>query len=376
MISRSNIGVLLIVLTAFPLQVQAQTIEEQKAGAQDALRDGAIDDALSILGELLDDNPEDADLLRRFAAAQAAKGDFAAAQRTIDKALALAPEDHDIQLARGNILLWQGKVAQADAQGRIVASAAPDYPGLEIFQTAVARRRAQNMVRVSSASIAQSVSRATFRGGNRQDWLTSEAALGVSLGPVTSATVQVNREERLATDTRLSLRLDNRIAGGLVYLAGSVTPESDFRERWSISTGVEKRVSASTELLLDGRYASYRGSDVGVVQAGVRQSLGGHFFATGRTINLFGGGEDYRIGGVVRLDYAPPGKTGYFVSAASYPDVEADGTRQLRGIATGIIAPVGERLTVRATAEYEQRRDSYTRKAATIGVSWRFGEAP
>jgi len=373
LISRLTIGVLLIAPTAFPLQ--AQTIEEQKASAQNALRDGAIDDALSILGELLRENPEDADLLRRLAAAQAANGDFAVAQRTIDKAHALAPGDHDIELARGNILLWQGKVAEAEAQGRIIASAAPDYPGLNAFRTAIARRRAQSRVRVSSASAAQSVSRATFRRGDQQNWLTSEAALGVSLGPVTSATVEVNREERLATDTRLSLRLDRRIAGGSVYLAASATPESDFRERWSISTGIEKRISASTDLLLDARYASYRGSDVGVVQAGVRQLLGGDFIGTVRTINLFGGGDDYQIGGTVRLDYAPPGKTGYFVSVASYPDVEADGTRQLRGIATGIIAPVGERLTVRATAEYEERRDSYSRKAATIGISWRFGEA-
>lgn len=375
MITRSTIGVLLIVLTAFPLQAQAQTIEEQKAAAQNALRDGAIDDALSILGELLRENPDDADLLRRLAAAQAAKGDLAAARRTIDKALALAPDDYDIQLARGNILLWQGKVAEAEAQGRVLASAAPDYPGLEAFRNAITRRQAQNMVRVSSASVAQSVSRATFRRGDQQDWLTSEAALGVSLGPVTSLTIQAEREERLKTDTRLSTRLGRRIAGGFVYFAGSVTPRADFRESWSVATGVEKKISGSTDLLVDGRYASYRGSDVGVVQVGIRQSLGGHFFGTVRTIHLFGGGDDYRVGGSVRLDYAPPGKAGYFLSAASYPDVEADGTRQLRGIATGIIAPLGERLTIRATAEYEQRRDSYSRKAATIGISWRFGEA-
>tara|TARA_R110002124_G_scaffold287205_1_gene471199 strand:- start:7094 stop:8224 length:1131 start_codon:yes stop_codon:yes gene_type:complete len=375
LIIRPFIRILLIILAAVPFQAHAQTIDEQKASAQNALREGAIDDALSILGKLSAENPRDADILRRLAAAQAANGDFETAQRTIDQALVLAPNDYDIQLARANILLWRDKVAEADAQGRIVASAAPDYPGLENFRTALARRRAMDMVRISSASISQSVSRATFQRGDRQDWLTSEAALGLSLGPETNLTVQAEREERLATDTRLAARLDRRITGGLIYLAGSATPKSDFRESWSISAGIEKQISSGTHLLLDGRYAAYRGSDVAIVQTGVRQSLGGHFVLTARAINLFGGGESYRIGSAVRLDYASPGKTGYFVSAASYPDVEADGTRQLRGIATGIIAPLGKHLSLRATGAYEQRRDSYSRKAVTISMSWRFGQA-
>lgn len=354
-----------------PASAKAAGVPSKPVGV--ASHEGDRDSLLRNLEDLSAGHLDDVDLLRRLAAAHAATGELEKAQQTIDRALALAPNDHDIQLARANILLWQGRLPAAEKQGQAIARSAPDYPGLDTFNAALANRRSENRARLSRASFSQSFSRVSFSQGVRQDWTGQEAGLGLSLDAATGFALQLDREQRLATDTRLSARADRRIAGGLAYFGISATPDADFRESWSVSTGVEQRLSTETQLLLDARFAAYRGSDVGVAQAGIRQALGRDLALTVRAINLFGGSETYRIGGSAKLEYAPERRTGYFASVASYPDAEVGGTRQLSSVAAGVIAPVGQHLVLRATGEYEQRRDSYTRKALTIGLGWKFG---
>ena len=360
-------------LAIVPRPASAQAAGVTSAPIAVASPEDDRDRLLRKLQDLSAKHLDDADLLRRLAAAHAASGELEKAQQTIDRALALAPNDRDIQLARANILLWQGKIPAAERQGQAVARSAPNYPGLDSFNAALANRRSENRARLGRASFSQSFSRVSFSHGVRQDWAGQEAGLGLSLDAATGFALQLDREQRLATDTRLSARADHRIAGGFAYFGISATPNADFRETWSLSTGAERRLSLETQLLLDARFAAYRGSDVGVAQAGIRQALGRDLVLTARAINLFGGGNTYRIGGSAKLDYAPEGRTGYFASVSSYPDSEIGGTRQLSGVAAGVIAPVGQHFVLRVTSEYEQRRNSYTRKALTIGLGWKFG---
>lgn len=354
-----------------PASAQAAGVPTAPVGV--ASLEGDRDRSLRDLHDLSAKHPDDADLLRQLAAAHAANGELEEAQQTIDRALALAPNDRDIQLARANILLWRGLLPAAEQQGQAIARSAPDYSGLDAFNTALADRRLENRTRLSRASFVQSFSRVSFSQGVRRNWTGQEGGLGLSLDAATGLALQLDREQRLATDTRLSARADRRIAGGFAYFGVSATPHADFRESWSVSAGAERRLSTETQLLLDARFAAYRSSDVGVAQAGIRQALGRDLALTVRAINLFGGGKTYRIGGSAKLDFAPEGRTGYFASISSYPDSEVGGTRQLRGVAAGVIAPVGRHLVLRATGEYERRRDSYTRKAMTIGFGWKFG---
>lgn len=352
----------------------AQTPRDNIARAQAALNNGSPEPAVAFRCGLAFAHPDDVDLLRRQAAAYAANGDLETAQCLIDQALFLAPNDLDIRLAHANILLWRGKLGLAETEARAVAAVAPGYPGLAELNAAIARRRAETGPRLAGASFSQEHSRASFPQVAPQTWSRQEASLAVSLDPLTSIALSAEREERLTTDTRLSARLDKRVAGVRFYLAGSVTPEADFREEWSVSTGADYALSRGTGVLLDLRYAAYNTGDVATAQLGVRQSLGKDFSVTARAINLIGGGTDYRIGGAVRFDYAPDRRIGYFLGAASYPDTEVDGTRQMQTVAAGVVAPLGDHLTVRFSGEYERRSASYSRKVMTLGISWRFDE--
>ena len=351
---------------------EAQVAPRPESKAQPLGSTGDVADTRATLEARVAERPEDADALRRLAAADAAAGDLKAARRHIDRALLLAPQDLDIQLARANILLWSGQLEAASRQGDAIAAVAPDYPELAAFQSTLAKRRAESLLRISSLSFSQQVSRATYTDGSWQTWSAQDAAVAIRFGRRTAGSMQFEHEDRGVSDTRISGRFDRYLEKGQIYLAGSVTPDPDFRESWSVAGGAEVRLGKSASALLDVRYAAYRSADVLLIQAGLRRSLSQDVRLTGRMINLFGGGSDYRIGGSIRLDYSAAEKTEYFLTASSYPDTEADGTRQTTGFAVGAAIALDDRLTLRTGGEFEQRQDSYHRLTATVGLAWRF----
>ncbi len=366
----------LALFAALPTQAhaQAQPAAVDREAAQQAYVAGDFDLADDILRKLLQDNPGDADLLRRHAAVQAALGDVGAAQGTIDRAIALSPGDPDIQLARANILFWRGQLAEAQAQADQVSAHYPGYAGLDRLSASLEQARKDRKLRLRSISVGGSVSDATFASGLDQTWYVQRGAIAAGWGNGNVAAFGIEREERLSTDTRLSARIDLPSGTNRYFIAGGVTPNPDFRENWSLGGGAEFGVSPATTLLVDGRFAEYRSDDVVALGAGLRQRFSPTLELTASSIHLIGGGEDYRLGGALRADYRHPRLPEMFAVLASYPDAEVDGTRQLRAIAAGARFDVSDTLMLGLTGEYESREDSYERSALSLDLRWRFGE--
>ena len=290
-----------------------------------------------------------------------------------DRALALAPEDLDIQVARGNILFWRGDIKAAQRQADAISAVAPDYPELDALSAKLAAPEQAEGLRVTALTVGGGVSDIAFDNRDGETWSSQNASLGLALSRETGASLAVEREERAATDIRLAARVDRRFGRGSAYISGSVVPNADFRESWSIGTGGEIALGERTSALIDIRYADYRDRNVFAVQPALRYAFDDAATVTVRAINLFGGGEDYRLGGSLRADYRPQGRVGGFVVLASYPDVEADGVRQLRSVATGLLVPLGDRFTLTTVGAYEDRKDSYRRLSGTLVLGFRFG---
>ena len=348
----------------------AQPVQDARQAAQSAYEAGQYDESRAILVRMLGENPDDPDLLRRLAAVGSACDNRPASQRLIDRAHTLAPRDADIELARANILLWRGAIAEARVVADMVRLASPDYPGLSQFDRAAERAADNRRVQLRSVSVGVSVSQVDFRGGNRADWNVQR--IGASVGQRQGALLSLNaeREDRGPVDTRLAGRFDFRSGEARLFVSGSVTPGANFREDWSLGAGGELPAGDATTILLDGRYARYRVADVGVVGAGIRQVIGPRLSLTGRSIHLFGGGKDYRLGGSLRADYESEQGPGFFALVASYPDTEANNTRQVRAVAGGVRFALGTNWVLRAAGEYENRADSYERLAAGIDLTW------
>ncbi len=354
-------------------QAPPDTRETQLETAERARAAGDYAQARETLESLLAENPDNPDLLRRLAAVSAAQGDLDRAQAQIDRALALAPEDLDIQVARGNILFWRGDIKAAQRQADAISAVAPDYPELDALSAKLAAPEQAEGLRVTALTVGGGVSDIAFDNRDGETWSSQNASLGLALSRETGASLAVEREERAATDIRLAARVDRRFGRGSAYISGSVVPNADFRESWSIGTGGEIALGERTSALIDIRYADYRDRNVFAVQPALRYAFDDAATVTVRAINLFGGGEDYRLGGSLRADYRPQGRVGGFVVLASYPDVEADGVRQLRSVATGLLVPLGDRFTLTTVGAYEDRKDSYRRLSGTLVLGFRFG---
>lgn len=365
---------LAVALILLPVQANAQVSTAEREAVQQAYVAGDLDRAEELLNELLAQNPEDPDLLRRLAAVQAGREDLDAAQTTIDRAIGIAPQDTDVQLARANILFWRGRIDEAQEQGDRIAAEKPDYPGLDRLNEALLRARRDRSLRLRSLGFGTSISNANFASGLGRTWYMQRGSIAVQWGAGNVAAIDIEREERNSTDTRVAGRIDLTGSSSRYFIVASVTPNADFRENWSLGGGGKIDLDDATTLQFDARFAEYRSDDVVAVGAGIRQRFSPTFEASVRSIHLFGGGEDYRLGGSVRVDYRSTGHPELFAIVASYPDAEVDGTRQLRAIAGGARLSLSNQLILGITGEYESRKDSYERAAISVDLRWRFGD--
>ena len=83
----------------------------------DALRRGAVAEALTAAEALVADRPDDAQALRWLSTAQMQGGQPDAALASIDRAIALAPDNADLHLARAGVLV--GSRRHEDAQAAL-----------------------------------------------------------------------------------------------------------------------------------------------------------------------------------------------------------------------------------------------------------------
>lgn len=371
-----RLGVIALTGVFYTLPASAQDTGTHRAeaihAAEAAQSGGNYDTARDILLGLLEAAPDNPDLLRRIARVEAAAGRLEKAQRRIDRAASLAPQDLDVALARGYILYWRGELQAAEDVAQTIAASDPDYPDLAQLQSSLRKARQGSGFGLRALSIGAGVSDIKLDNGASSTWNTQNLVAALDVSEADTLTLSLSREERSTVDIRGGARFDHRIADGSVYIAGTVVKDPDFQENWSLATGGEFLVSGRTAALMDVRLADYDTGTIVSVQPGLRLPLSDSFSLTGRAINIFGGGESYRFGGSVRLDYQRDAGPSLFALAASYPDAEAGDVRQLRSVAAGLSVPVSERLSLSAAGSHEDRKDSYRRWAGNFVLTYRF----
>lgn len=335
-------------------------------------------DQLARLQAEFAQNPQNADVLRRLAQAQAAEDDLVAAQRSIDRAYAIAPDDLDIQMARAYVLLWRGEIAAAAAQAQKVSARDPNYPELSQLEGAIALRRsanidapAQSALGGGTAYVNGGLSWIDRFGGSSDQWKTATIGYYKRLRPGTSLGGAVEYERRNVTDVRLTARLDQTFDRGSYYIGISGTPDADFREELGISGGGSLRLAPRLEALADARLARYPTATVAGFQTGLRYFPTDRLSFTVRAIELLD--DKLRIGGSLRGDLIVGRDNSLFATAALYPDTENSITRQVRAFAIGARVPVSDKIALRISGEDEKRDDSYHRQGVSLGLSLRFG---
>lgn len=343
------------------------------ADVPEGRRDDNTDHIAAELREDLLADPGNSDLLRRLAAAEAARGDLPAAQAAIDRAAKIAPNDNDVLLARARVLFWSGRVADARAQLGVVAARDADYPELAELEEAISRSENEGRKLRGGLAISTGISEIEFDRGGSSTWKSIGGTAFARVGSRSTVSGTVDYEERASSDVRLGIRLDRRIGRGDLFVAASLTPHADFREKYNLSVGGELPVAANVDLLFDLRYAEYNANGITTLRPALRFRATPRFSLTAQWINLFQKEGGYRSGFSARTDYALESGGSLYLGAATYPDTEAGITRQVRSAFAGLGVPLTDSLTLRGAVEYDNRHRSYERKAITIGLGWRFG---
>jgi len=321
-------------------------------------------------------NPDDPEILRLLGSAYAYDRRYPEAIATLRRAEALAPADFDIKAALARAYLWSGDRDAARAEVTAITATDPaNADARQILAQLDAPRDTPGTYGLGVA-ISQSLSHVDLDTGRDRTWSTTMIAGFGAIGPATTLTLTGEREDRqTAVDTRLEARIDQQFGGGIsghVAIAG--TPHADFRERFSVGAGVEAPVMAGLTLLADVRHASYgNGVNVTVFEPGARVALRSTGFSvTARMINLWDETGTDRTGVSSRIDKEFAGGATLYAGAATYPDTEAGITRRVDAAFAGGSLPLTARLKVRIGVDYEQRKSSYRRTGASLGLQLRF----
>lgn len=362
-----------VALASAPVAAQAQQARAERTDAATAAQAaGAFGEARQILRSLLRESPDDPDILRRLAMVDAADGDLDTAMERIELATRLAPDDLDIALARAYILFWRGNTDQSWVVLDQIEARQPNYPELAGLRAALDRDAQDDGIRLRALSVGLGFSDIKLRSGVTRTWNSQNFVGAIDVSRSDTVILSANREDRGSVDTRMGARVDHRLRNGYFYVAGTAVLEPNFQERWSLSGGGERVVARGVTGLIDLRVAEYDTDTIVAVQPGIRIALAPDFSATGRAINILGGGEDHRLGASLRLDYASELGPSLFAIAVNYPDAEAEDVRDLRSLAAGFTIPVTNLLSLTAAGIYEDRDDSYRRWSGTLALSYRF----
>ncbi len=175
----------------------------------DALRRGAHDEALTTARGLAAEHPHDAQALRWLGAAQAAAGDRSAALESIDRAIALAPDDGDLQFQRAGLLLGTGQGAAADDALARSVQLDPNQFGAYVMQAQLALAR-------NELDEAERLQRLAARLEPEHPWLRAiEGTLALRRGDVEGAQAILSAAAQQAPDDP-----QVRQALGFAYMAG------------------------------------------------------------------------------------------------------------------------------------------------------------
>lgn len=321
-------------------------------------------------------NPDDPEVLRLLGSAYAYAHRYPEALATLGTAERLAPADLDIKAALARAYLWSGDRASAERElAQIEARDPGNADARQIRAQLDTASETASSGHHFGAALTQSVSHVSFKAGPQRTWASTNVAVFGDLAAGATLTLDADREDRqTAIDTRLEARIDQRFGGGVSgHLAIAGTPHADFRDHFSIAGGIEASITPALTLLADVRHADYGSVDATAFEPGARLTLHGTgLSATVRMINLWDEHGAHRTGVTGRIDKEFRDGATLYAGAATYPDTEAGVTRQVDAAFVGGALPLSDRLTLRAGLDYEQRRSSYTRKGASLGLQLRF----
>ncbi|HVA13030.1 MAG TPA: YaiO family outer membrane beta-barrel protein [Stellaceae bacterium] len=300
--------------------------------------------------------------------------DLALARQRFAAALAKAPNDPDVLMGLGDVRSAEGDDAGARALYRRALAQAPNSEEL-------AERLARPPHTLYRWQLDASFAYTALSREPQKDWKESFDQLNYHLSAATTLHGRIEESERFGQyDTYLEAGIDQRFgdgATGYVYAGG--TPVAHFRERVTGMTGGTLRLTrggdavGTTLATIDGKFSSYSSGDVETVKPGLQQFLfSNRLWATAQAIVTRDENGHFLQGWLAKLDGTATDRLHLYVGVSSAPETSDDVTAETRSAFGGAIYDLTDALALRIDYVHEDRRHSYIRNAAVLGISVKF----
>ncbi len=331
--------------------------------------------AATLLEVELRGRPGDPLVLRLLGSVYAYGGDYEKAIQLLQHARSIAPADQDIALMLARSYLWAGRHVEADATAQAITIADPANTELPQLRYAIAQAAAAKETPPAQlvVNMTQALSDVAV-GDESNSWHQTIVGLTVPIAAGAALSGGFDRESRSGPiDTRINLRADMSFGDARhVYVAASITPKGDFREKWGVRAGGEVGVAKAFNVTVDLRYADYALTEIIAFEPGFRlHSTDDHLSLAIKSINLWSEDDRHRSGWSVRGEVQAKKNIRLTAGGATYPDTEAGVTRRTRAAFVGAVVDLSDWMTLRAFYEYERRVQSYTRNGVVLALSIR-----
>jgi YaiO family outer membrane protein len=298
-------------------------------------------------------------------------GEPAAAERLLRAWLVEHPGDADAQVQLGFALLALGRNEDARDAFAAALAIAPDYTDAR-SGLATANARLAGEARPAFIAMHAAISALPDPA---EDWREAGIALSVPIARAGTLDTGATVYDRFGlTDTELLAGYVRRVGEDTWLRVGAgVTPDTDFRPELSFRAGLDQRVSrgpAATVLGLDAGWRRFPLQEVWNVSPAITQYLGGDgaFSITARADALQAEGDDWRLGGSLRADYAPAPQMRGFAGIAAGPDTDLGVVTDTRSVFGGVEVPVSPRLSASGSIAREWREDATGRTDLRVGL--------
>jgi YaiO family outer membrane protein len=367
-----------------------------------------LPEAAKVFSTLVAANPTDVDAIEQLATVTGWMGNHAEALPLWDRAIALAPQYHGLQVSRARLLYWMGYLDQAQAalDRYVIAPGAPCRRDFEawILVGDVYRARRLNDKAYAAYRHALTIDPEWQQVQARIRHLTPPYRWRVDAGgmfddydPDPAATVQRGQEQTAYVQAGYRVTETLTIAGGTDYAHqfGEVdwrwnveaywsadeewafhgrlatTPDADVLARWEALLGIDWRRFPGVTPLLGIRTADHRDERIITYLPGVR--LGDRFTVEARLYYTSSDVNESTMAGMVRLggtvaDRWHPYVTGSY-GEENQPPI---GVAKTAAAAAGVVVDLTSAMSVRFDGLYEWREDIHTRVSLGGGVTLRF----
>lgn len=295
--------------------------------------------------------------------------DPALAVSLLEPWLAERPDDADARLQYGYALLALGRFDEAEAAFQAVLAIAPDYADAQTGLTLVRQRRASPKETRQPYVIADG-SLSDLEGG-QSDWHEGGITLALPVGSSDTMELRGNWFERFdLKDTELSVSYTHRATDDLwLRLAGSATPDADFRPEVGIIAGFDYRLGRNAVATLDAGWQRFPLQEVLSLRGGLTRYFGGGRFALSAFARaVLADGGDPLLGGSLRADYLPRERARLFVGVASGPETDLGEVRDTTSLFGGGEIPLTDDISLLGSLAREWRETGADRTEGRLGV--------